>query len=163
MTTVAVCLLLYLPVIAQEHRSLISLCMDPINRPEFLKTTISYQISRHWSAGGSIRIGIPELRTSSDEEESHEEEFSPEEISSKGKGTQNAAITFEYWPDIPYRGPFISFGARCSFEGTVEGIIRMGYIMNIYRQISVMVCYEKSIGRKLTDNEGIGLGLCINF
>lgn len=162
-TTVTAILLLCLQAVAQNGMSQIGICMESINSQGFLKANVSHQISRHWSVDGCAWLRMAELGTLSKEEKAHEEEFMKEQQTSNSNEPQYGALFFKYWMTETYNGAYISAGARFSMKDRIDCIVEFGYIMKIYREISLLICYETCLGSEIKQNSGIGLGLCINF
>lgn len=163
MTTIAACLFICLPATAQGFRNQISLSLDPLHHPGTIKADISHQITRHWSAGWAACIRLPKLHTPDEEEAKHDEEFEDESQLSHNKWAEYGALGVRYWPQIPHEGAYVSAGARFNSKGKITCTIGLGYIMKIYKHVSLMACYEKCLDNEEADNGEIGLGLCINF
>ena len=158
-----------LTVLSQERHTAagIDLCGIVCSR---IGIDLEYRINSHWSANGFISFQHNWFnREKSPTEREHTSSFTQDKAtpSTNRHGTHCEHITASYWPMQVYKGFFISTGLQHNDSQGMDGLIGIGYSMNIWQDIHIKASYFTPILQSADNGpagtEGLRLQLCYNF
>ena len=130
---------------------------------------LEYAVSSHWSANGFISFKQSWFnRKKSSTELEHTGSFSQSEpaVLTDRADSHCEHIAANYWPLQVSRGFFISTGLQQRNSQGIDGLIGIGYCMNIWSCISIKASYFTPI-LNITEwsivSDGLRLHLCYTF
>lgn len=135
-------------------------CIGIIPGHRIVTLGISHKVTEHWSVSGEVMIGIPRHAGDDNGFDNHNEEFIMKDDDEVPAIGNSGSLTVRFWPENVYKGFFIYIGGRCSMHGDAYGSLGAGYMMEIYKDIAVMLSYGRETG---SSTDFIRVGLCIKL
>ena len=130
---------------------------------------LDYGINSHWSVNGFISFQHDWFnRKISSTELEHTSSFSHNKATTSTDAQESHCehIAASYWPLQVHKGLFISTGLQHKNNLGIDGLIGIGYSMNIWSNIHLKACYFTPILRDKdwsAVSEGLRLHLCYTF
>lgn len=154
-----------IPCKGQESYRLISgTDLTSLIRSRELSLLCGLAVGGNWSVCASASLRLPE--SGWDEIYITHNDDLNEDIYETGIATDElikAQISMQYWPSLPFKGPFLSFGAGSGQKRNLRIPVSAGYVCDIWKGLKLTVAYDIELLDTIRYGSRYGKGLCIGL
>ncbi len=114
---------------------------------------IGYAFSKHWSAEGCAWKCFPVKDRQTEEEKLHNSLLDKTEKTAMEQNTDGFRAEACYWPSEAFHGLFFSIGYEYDEQGDSDGCMRIGYMMNVWKGITMSMSMKTGVMKLIAGTE----------
>ena len=129
---------------------------------------VGHRITKQWSLEGTHTLMAARLiRKPDKDEEVHYGEVDSYALTARTDTTRlmSGGISLKYWFNETYKGGFIMIGGRYGGLGGADGILGIGYSINLWKGMTCAISYEIDLrGSAIREKPaGKGIGFTLSY